>query len=226
MKRMIANGLIVVLAVLALTAGGCATKEKEMIAELQQLNADLTNKNTELSDQLALAKTAESRLSQQVDTQDTALAQLQQGLTAAEQRAAKAAAPARASAARADTVSKITLGSDVLFSPARATLKSSGKAELNRVAKKLKSNYGGMNIRVLGRTDSDPVVKSKHLWQDNLDLSANRAMAVTRYLISKGIDPKKIETVAMGEHHPVVSNANRSGKATNRRVDILVVRSR
>ncbi|MFW6132358.1 MAG: OmpA family protein [Planctomycetota bacterium] len=118
----------------------------------------------------------------------------------------------------------ITLGSDVLFAPGRATLTDAGKRALGGILAKLKGEHAGTTIRVYGYTDSDAIRKSKKLWKDNLDLSANRAMAVTRYLRQRGIDPERIETVAMGKTHPVASNKSSAGKAKNRRVEISVVK--
>ena len=66
-------------------------------------------------------------------------------------------------------------------------------------------------------------MKTKAKWDDNLDLSANRAMAVTRYLTGKGLDSAMIETVGMGAAQPVASNSSKDGKARNRRVEIYAV---
>ena len=88
----------------------------------------------------------------------------------------------------------------------------------------LRSRYPGMTVRVYGYTDSDPVRKTRHLWKDNLDLSANRAMAVTRYLWSRGVTAARVETIGMGVTHFVSSNATTSGKSKNRRVVIKVVK--
>ena len=117
---------------------------------------------------------------------------------------------------------KTSIGSDVLFSSGKATLKSSGKTALSKVARDLKGSYSSLPIRVYGFTDSDPIRKSK--WKDNLELSANRSMAVTRYLISKGVDDERIETIAMGATHFLTSNKTRAGKSQNRRVEIFVIK--
>lgn len=77
-----------------------------------------------------------------------------------------------------------------------------------------------MQVDVVGHTDSDPIKKSK--WKDNWQLSAERALAVLRYLNSKGISSEKIRAVAAGSSRPVASNKSSSGKAQNRRVEIVV----
>mgnify|MGYP002640433398 CR=1 FL=1 len=119
---------------------------------------------------------------------------------------------------------RLLISSDVLFSSGSATLSAKGKAALDRAARDLKGNYAGLPIRVFGYTDSDPIKQSSKQWTDNLDLSANRAMAVTRHLISKGLNADNIESIAMGTTHPVASNGTKSGKAENRRVEIVVIR--
>ena len=50
-------------------------------------------------------------------------------------------------------------------------------------------------------------------------------MAVTRYLISKGIAAKRVETIGMGEHHPVTGNKTKAAKSKNRRVEIVVLKT-
>jgi outer membrane protein OmpA-like peptidoglycan-associated protein len=119
---------------------------------------------------------------------------------------------------------KVTVGSDVLFSAGQATLTTAGKKALDNIAGAIRGRYAGLPVRVYGYTDSDPIVKSKKLWADNLDLSANRAMAVTRYLVSKGVSEENIETIAMGATHFVAGNTDKAGKSRNRRVEIFVVR--
>jgi outer membrane protein OmpA-like peptidoglycan-associated protein len=112
----------------------------------------------------------------------------------------------------------VNLPGDVLFDSGKATLKESAKATLNKVANALKRDYAGKPVRVEGHTDSDPIVKTKNEWQDNLDLSLNRAAAVTRYLESQGVDPKHVATTGYGASKPKGQN-----KAGNRRVEIVVV---
>jgi chemotaxis protein MotB len=107
---------------------------------------------------------------------------------------------------------------DVLFDSGVATLKPSAHATLDKIAAALKSQYGGKALRVEGHTDSDKLVKTKQQWTDNRNLSLARALAVTRYLEGKGVDPKLIETAGFGEYHP-----RGNDKSKNRRVEIVVV---
>ena len=121
---------------------------------------------------------------------------------------------------------KITIGSDVLFSSGSANLTRAGQRRLRKIASTIKNNYPGRMVRVYGYTDSDPIRRSRKKWSDNLDLSANRAMAVTRYLRKRGIAKENIETIGMGKSNPVANNGSRAGKAKNRRVEIVVIKPR
>ncbi len=116
----------------------------------------------------------------------------------------------------------VTLPNAILFDSGKAELKKATSAELDHIRTVLREKdiYAGKQIDVIGHTDTDPIKKSN--WKDNWELSAQRALAVTRYLIKRGIDEKMIRAVGCGQSQPVVSNATASGKARNRRVEIVV----
>ena len=111
----------------------------------------------------------------------------------------------------------VTLPGDVLFDAGRATLKESSKATLNKVAAAIKKEHAGKKVLIDGHTDADPISKTKSLWKDNLDLSAERARVVRKYLIDQGIPEKLIGHRGFGDTKP------RGGdKSRNRRVEIVV----
>ena len=114
----------------------------------------------------------------------------------------------------------VTLENTILFSSGQATLKKATSAELDHIQSVLQQKYRNNPIDVVGHTDTDPIKKSK--WKDNLELSAQRSLTVVRYLIGRGIDEKRIRAVGCGPARPVASNANATGKAKNRRVEIVV----
>jgi chemotaxis protein MotB len=55
-----------------------------------------------------------------------------------------------------------------------------------------------------------------------MQLSTERANVVVRYLVEHGIPQDNIRAVGRGDSQPVASNATASGKAKNRRVEIVV----
>ena len=114
----------------------------------------------------------------------------------------------------------VTLSSALLFDSGKATLKKETSRELDHILSVLKQRYSGREIEVVGHTDSDPIKKSP--WKDNWELSVERALTVTRYLIQRGIPEDKIRASGCGAARPIASNATAAGKAKNRRVEIVV----
>jgi chemotaxis protein MotB len=116
----------------------------------------------------------------------------------------------------------VTLPNTILFDSGKATLKNATSTELDQILSVVKQKYADKDIDVVGHTDTDPIVKTKDLWKDNLELSAQRALSVARYLTGHGIPDKQVRAAACGSARPVASNANATGKAKNRRVEIVV----
>lgn len=205
-----------VLAALAVLSVGCA--DQDQIKKLNQEKNELIKQNADYQGRIAALEAAQTQRSPQDALE---IARLQNELAAA--KAAKAGQGSSAAGAGEWEVGlsgdRVTLGSDVLFAAGRADLTADGKKSLDKIAGDIKSRYAGLPVRVYGYTDTDPIVKTKKLWADNLDLSLNRSAAVTRYLIGKGIKASMIETIGMGETHSIAGN-----KAKSRRVEIIVVK--
>ena len=125
--------------------------------------------------------------------------------------------------APAPQVQKITLDSKVLFDFDKAVLKPEGKAAIDsQVVGKLAQIQKLEVVLVTGHTDRLGTEAY------NQKLSQRRADAVRDYLVSKGVDKAKIETIGMGEKQPVVQCDQKNLKQLidclqpNRRVDVQV----
>ena len=116
----------------------------------------------------------------------------------------------------------VTVSDSILFASGSATLKNAYIAELDKINGVIRERYSGRKIDVVGHTDTDPISKTKNKWQDNWELSAQRALTVTRYLVNKGIAKDRIRAAGCGEARPVASNSSSSGKSKNRRVEVVV----
>ncbi len=114
----------------------------------------------------------------------------------------------------------VTLANTILFDSGKATLKSATSKELDHILGVLKDKYSGKQVDVVGHTDTEPIKKSS--WKDNWELSAQRALSVTRYLVDHGVPDKQVEASGCGSARPVASNSTAEGKAKNRRVEIVV----
>jgi outer membrane protein OmpA-like peptidoglycan-associated protein len=105
--------------------------------------------------------------------------------------------------------------SDVLFDTGKYTLKPTTQISLAKVAGILQA-YPGLKVQVEGYTDS---VGSDDF---NQKLSENRAAAVKDFLISQGVTPANITSQGFGKSDPVADNSTATGRAQNRRVNMVV----
>lgn len=134
-------------------------------------------------------------------------------------KAAPAPAPAPAPKAAPAAPAKVTYAADAFFDFDKAVLKPEGKARLDSLVEKLAM----VDLEVLvavGHTDATGAASY------NQKLSERRAAAVKAYLVSKGVDAKRIYTEGKGETSPMATNSTRAGRAKNRRVEVEVVGTR
>jgi flagellar motor protein MotB len=109
-------------------------------------------------------------------------------------------------------------GGLVNYGSGKAGVSPDGKRVLDRVASALNSTYGGRMVQVEGHTDSDPINKTKNLYKSNWELGLKRATEVVDYLVSRGVDPRRLRATSFGEHRPISTD-----KSRNRRVEIVVM---
>jgi len=114
----------------------------------------------------------------------------------------------------------VTLPNTILFDSGKASLKGSARGDLDHIVSVLKDKYSGRLIDIVGHTDNDPIRKSS--WKDNWQLSTERSLSVLRHLNSNGIPDDRIRAIGCGSGKPVAPNITASGKAKNRRVEIVV----
>jgi chemotaxis protein MotB len=214
---------LVVVCLISLFAVGCSSDKKgpDEAAQLRQQNQQL---QARLTDAEARARTAPdpqqlSALQNEIAQREARIKELEAQL---QKPAAGAAADPELSGIKATYDRKkgeltVNLPGDVLFASGSADIKPTAKATLDKIVRAIKKDYPDKKIRVEGHTDTDPIKASGKQWIDNLDLSLNRAAAVTRFLEKQGIAKKQIATVGFGENQP------KSTKAASRRVEIVVV---
>jgi chemotaxis protein MotB len=117
--------------------------------------------------------------------------------------------------------------SDVTFPVGNATVTPKAKEVLGRFASILNSaGADGYELLVAGHTDSTPVTNPTTIRSGNPDnwyLSAHRAISVGRELIMDGVSSSRMGVVGYADKRPVASNSTESGKAQNRRVEVLIL---
>ncbi|HET6804988.1 MAG TPA: OmpA family protein [Frateuria sp.] len=78
-------------------------------------------------------------------------------------------------------------------------------------------------LMVSGFTDDQPVHGDNRAFADNWELSAQRALTVTRALIAAGVPANAVFAAAFGAQQPVSANTDEAGRARNRRVEIAPI---
>lgn len=114
----------------------------------------------------------------------------------------------------------VKLRDRILFPSGSAKLSREGGATLDVVAGVFK-DMQGKNVVVAGHTDDVPVASGPY--RDNWELSSARAIAVVRYLASKGVPPRMLGAAAFSEFRPVVPNDSPSSRSHNRRIEIALI---
>jgi chemotaxis protein MotB len=114
----------------------------------------------------------------------------------------------------------IALGDKILFDPGKTDLKPEGKDALTQVAAVLK-DLQNRNFQVAGHTDNVPIKSKK--FRSNWDLSTARAVEVVNYMITAGLDPKRLSAAGYADMSPVAPNDTPDNMAKNRRIEITLV---
>lgn len=110
---------------------------------------------------------------------------------------------------------KITFDSGLMFATNQSNLNVNTKDNLQNLATVLQK-YEDTNVLIEGHTDNTGTDEY------NLELSKKRASSVQDYLISLGLDYKRLEIAGYGESQPIADNGSAAGRQSNRRVEVAI----
>jgi chemotaxis protein MotB len=117
----------------------------------------------------------------------------------------------------------LQLHNDVLFATGQADLKPDGKQAIAEVAAALRG-VSFKRFQVAGHTDSDPITtETKKTYPTNWELSAARAIAVVKLLVTDGVEAGVLSAAGYGPYDPVATNGTEDGQSKNRRIEITLV---
>lgn len=120
---------------------------------------------------------------------------------------------------------RFVLQSEVLFQVGQETINDAGRQDLDKLASAIleldrqippEVNW---TLRVDGHTDVRPT-SANGRFRSNWELSAARAISVVRYLIERGVSPKRLVAAGFGEFQPIEEGSTEEVYAKNRRIEI------
>ncbi len=123
------------------------------------------------------------------------------------------------------TNGRIGISGRVLFSLNSDQLQPEGRQLLNSLVLPLRAYLTARDelLMVSGFTDDRSIREGNSRFADNWELSAQRALTVTRALIEEGMPASMVFAAAFGAEQPVKPNIDESARAQNRRVEMAPV---
>ena len=116
----------------------------------------------------------------------------------------------------------ISLSDKMLYQTGKFDVLPAAQEVLGKVAKVI-NDYDTYSVLIEGNTDNTSL-NSSSLPRDNWDLSVLRGSAIAKVLQTQfGVNPNRITAGGRGEYNPKTTNASVSGRAENRRTEIIIM---
>jgi chemotaxis protein MotB len=213
------------------------TSERARVTELEAYSAKLDGQAKEFQSQIEGLNAQKASLLSDQSSLKASVAEMRRAL--ADLQARKAEADARVAEFRGllarfrslidagklsvkivDGRMVVELATDVLFASGQATLSPQGMGAIGEVSAVL-ATIPDRKFQVEGHTDNVPIKTAQY--PSNWELAAARALTVVRTMIEAGLPPARVSAAAFGETRPVTTNDTPEGRASNRRIQIVVV---
>ena len=115
----------------------------------------------------------------------------------------------------------VSMENKLLFDSGSWAVNSEGRRAVNQLGSVLAQNPD-IAVLIEGHTDNVPYGGSGQL-KDNWDLSTKRATSIVHILRENpNIDPQNLTAAGKGEYAPVASNDSETGRAKNRRIEVIL----
>lgn len=226
------HSLLFVIAVLfSFLFSGCVTtgtyeKQTKELSSLQQKYEKMKADRDQLKEAFASASSEKEKLSEDLAELKKEKAEVQTESETYKQLTQQMKGEiAKGQVTISELKGKLTMDvvDKILFASGQAEVKQEGLEVLQRVVEILKT-VKDKSIRIEGHTDNVQIKgRLAKQYPTNWELSAARALNVTRYLQEQGIDPVLLSATAFGEYKPVANNDTPEGRAKNRRIAIILL---
>lgn len=116
----------------------------------------------------------------------------------------------------------VSIQETLLFASGSADLDARAREILGKISTVLAAAPN--QIRVEGHTDNVPIHTAQ--FPSNWELSVIRSTNVLQILQHDGISPNRLSAAGYGEYRPIASNDSPEGQSKNRRIDLVILRSK
>jgi chemotaxis protein MotB len=222
--------LLVLVSVAVGYAGQLAWKEHERLQvlvargqESERSRRDLEMRVQALEGEKSELLTARETLQKDVEAKASELQELKGTFDNLQEKMKEEIAKGEIALSQTGGRLKVDMVDKILFESGSSQISRRGASVLSRVGGVL-AQIGDKQLQVSGHTDNQPISrKLKAQFPTNWELSIGRAMNVVRFLQDEaGVPPERLVASGYGEHHPLDSNRTNTGRARNRRIEILL----
>jgi len=197
-----------------------AEKNRELLAQLEAKEQALAAENERLNN---LKKELESR-SKRVAELESVIAAKDANMRALKDAISKALTNFEGkglTVEQRDGKVYVSMENKLLFKSGSWSVGTEGKKAVQQLGTVLAENPD-IAVLIEGHTDDDPYKGNEQL-SGNWDLSAKRATAIVNILReNNSIDPRNLTAAGRGEYAPIASNDTPTGKAKNRRIEVIL----
>lgn len=114
----------------------------------------------------------------------------------------------------------VKLSNAILFDSGKARMRPEGIDAVVQLVPALKT-VGKRDFLVAGHTDNVPIKTARY--KSNWELSTARSVTMVKAMIDAGYPPGRLGAAGFGEHDPIASNDEESGREQNRRIEIILM---
>lgn len=177
--------------------------QQQLNSNLRQKNEEIEQRQTRLEGIQALLDQRTQRLTTIAEELDTLFQDLPEGWSTRQRNGQLYLAINEVKLFRNGSTSRLTgEGEELLAGIARIILR-----------------YPEMELLIAGHTDNQPIARQS---LDNWQYSALRAVSVTKFLMEHDIGANRMLAASKSEFQPLESNESEEGRASNRRVEIII----
>ena len=181
------------------------SKLAEESARLEKLQGDLISRSKRVNELEGLIAAKEAKMQRLKDAVSAALSGFEGKGLSVERKNGKV---------------YVSMENKLLFGSGSWAVGGQGRSAVVNLAGVLRQN-SDIDVLIEGHTDDVPY-GGKGAVTDNWDLSTKRATAIVRILTNNNVSPKQITAAGRSKFLPVASNTSTSGKAKNRRIEIIL----